>query len=80
MNRKTLETVKLLKPTGPWVLVKALARTEEEEPDVIFLVYQNEENPNEKLEQMLQKWYTSYRVKRWRLLEGKVLKYYQEEL
>lgn len=69
-----------LKPTGNWVLVKALAQKDVEEPDVVILVYQSAENPNERLEQMLQKWYNKYRVKRVRLMEGKVLKYYQEEL
>lgn len=80
MNSGTKEQVKLLKPMGNWVLVKALARKEDEEPEVIILVYQNAENPNERLEQILQKWYNRYRVKRIQLMDGKVLKYYQEEL
>jgi hypothetical protein len=80
MNSGTREKVMNLKPTGNWVLVKALAQKDVEEPDVVILVYQSAENPNERLEQMLQKWYNKYRVKRVRLMEGKVLKYYQEEL
>jgi len=80
MNSGTREKVMNLKPTGNWVLVKALAQKDVEEPNVVILVYQSAENPNERLEQMLQKWYNKYRVKRVRLMEGKVLKYYQEEL
>jgi hypothetical protein len=80
MNRKTLETVKLLKPEGTWRLVKAIARKEQEEPDVLYLVYQDEENPKVTLEQLIQKWYTEYRVKRMRIMDGKALKFYTEEL
>jgi len=80
MNSRTKEMVNNLKPLGNWVMVKALARKDEEEPKVIILVYQSVENPNQRLEQMLQMWYNKYRVKRVRMFEGKALKYYREEL